>query len=1066
MRAPGVVIAAAGTVLIASVTLLLLCTGPSDAYYIGSDWVIDTDVTVENDVVTVRGHINIKDGGSLTLLNSTLEVDSRENTIKTLTVESTGNLYCYNSTIKNRYDYRYFFEVYNDTVFKDTTVRQLFGWNRNPGGIRLLGGNSHIFEKCLITDSSSYGIWTRCPLDISQTTISSTSWTRLQIDTDGQLRDFDFYIQNCTFRGNVGDPYSTGIGLNDGYGGGWRRYVNISHCTFEGLTYGFNLANSWRNAYVDINHNVFDRCTVGSRVYVYFLDVNLDHNSYSVRGGGYGIYLYQGSYGNLTMHDENIRGDDPGDGTGLYLRGAGAVHHQIHDLIIWNTYYGIVHIYGPATIRDCYVNTTNVNFYATGGATFDIYTTEHTIGSGFVENTGGEIRAWQRLNVSSVRWSDGTPITEGTMLIVNGTNDTIATINLTKGESYVEFQRWLARRAYLHVNTVARPALFDIDTFFFAPELDILETEPQEIVFTDDYVPRITLPGYSDGHHVNRTYLLLEGDVIERGRGIARIEVILDDKPPGLANYVGEVWNFAILAVADGVYDLRVRALDKAGNEALLEFKGIIVDTMPPRIVFDTPVPRATNEPILTLNGTTEPGATLYLGSLTITPDETGRFGFEYPLIEGSNGLVILVQDRVGNWNQSVFSVFLDTITPILIVTSPKDGIISSQPVVFLSGRTDNDATITVNGENVPVSKGSFATELELPEGVNDLVVRAVDLAGNFAERTVTVTVDTTPPTLIIDSPEGGSARTVDSTYFITGRTDEEISNVFIDGDNRTTLPGEFAVPVPIEEGENTFKVVVVDLAGNRQEAIVVITRDTKAPDYRIEVTVKDGTIVQSGTDRFATEDTLVFHVTDDEKAVFREANNVHTGTGTLQFEVTLEEGRNDITVTVEDELANVADPFQYTVTYDPTPPSLIITSPQDGFVTEDAEVRITGITDGGEIKVWVADVPAGVRADGSFEIVVPLEHGDNTFHIKARDKAGNVEETDITIKRKKTEEVADTSIGMYAVFLVVGLVIGIVLMMVRGAVGRGGEPIPVRREPGAQPEGPPERPKGGWEEY
>jgi hypothetical protein len=1066
MRAPGVFIASAGIVLIASVTLLLVCTGPSDAVYIGSDWVVDTDLTYENDVVTVRGHINIKSGGSLTLLNSTLEVDSREGSIKTLTVESTGNLYCYNSTIKNRYDYRYFFNVWNDTVFKDTTIRQLFGWNRNPGGIRLLGGNSHIFEKCLITDSSSYGIWTRCPLDITETTISGTSWTRLQVDTDGQLRDFDFYIQNCTFIGRVSNPYSTGVALNDGYGGGWRRYVNISNCVFEGITYGINLANSWRNAYVDINHNVFDRCTIGARVYVYFLDVNLDHNSYTVRGGGYGIYLYQGSYGNITMHDENIRAASLGDGTGLYLRGAGSVHHKIHDLIIWNTYYGIVNIFGPATIRDCYINTTNVNFYVTGGASFDVYTTEHTIGSGFVENTGGEIRAWQRLNISSVRWADGAPVTQGLMYILNGTNDTIATINLTMGENYVEFQRWLAKRAYLHINTVAVPALLDIDTFFFASELDILRTDPQEIVFTDDYIPRITLPGYSSGHHVNRTYMLLEGDVIERGRGIARIEVKLDDNTPGLANYVGEKWDFAFLSLADGVYDLKITALDKAGNGRVLVFTGIIVDTMPPMIVFDTPVPPATNWPILTLNGTTEPGATLYLGSLTITPDENGRFGFEYPLTEGSNGLVLLVQDRVGNWNQSVFSVYLDTITPILTVTSPEDGIIINQPVVFLSGRTDNDAEVTVNGKVVPVSKGSFATEMELPEGVNDLVVRAVDLSGNFAERTLTITVDTTPPMLIIDSPAGNSARTVDDTFFIAGRMDEEISNVFIDGDNRSTLPGEFAVQVPIKEGDNTFTVVVVDLAGNRNEAIVVITRDTQAPDYRIEVTVKDGTIVQSGTERFATEDTLLFHITVDEKAIFKEGNNVHTGTGTLQFEVTLEEGRNDITVAVEDELANVAEPFQYTVTYDPTPPDIIITSPQEGFVTEDAELQITGITDGGEIKVWVADVPAGVRADGSFEIIVTLDHGDNTFRIKARDKAGNVEEMDLTVKRKKTEEVADTSIGMYAVFLIVGLVIGIVLMMVRGAMGKGGGTMPEPMEPDVPPEEPPKRPKGGWEEY
>ena len=175
----------------------------------------------------------------------------------------------------------------------------------------------------------------------------------------------------------------------------------------------------------------------------------------------------------------------------------------------------------------------------------------------------------------------------------------------------------------------------------------------------------------------------------------------------------------------------------------------------------------------------------------------------------------------------------------------------------------------------------------------------------------------------------------------------------------------------------------------------------------------------------------------------------------------------------------NLANPYTYIITYDITEPEVTITFPADDFVTSDGEVTLRGVTDDARSKVWVNDIPVGIKSDGTFEMVVGLAWGDNTFEVRNLDRAGNEGDTSITINRKEKEEVQESSVGGLAMGIVVGLVIGIVIMYVvsrRGGDGKieefddaeSGPLTPPGREP-PQPPGPPgdDRPGGpGWEEY
>lgn len=126
-------------------------------------------------------------------------------------------------------------------------------------------------------------------------------------------------------------------------------------------------------------------------------------------------------------------------------------------------------------------------------------------------------------------------------------------------------------------------------------------------------------------------------------------------------------------------------------------------------------------------------------------------------LSDGKHTITVEVSDNDGNAAEAVSAVFtVDTVPPTLTVTDPVAGLITNNPALTVTGRT-NDATsspvgvaIALNGTqqgDVTVGRdGSFSKTVTLKEGTNSIVVTATDAAGKESSVTRSVKLDTTIP--------------------------------------------------------------------------------------------------------------------------------------------------------------------------------------------------------------------------------------------------------------------------------------------------------------------------------
>ena len=222
-----------------------------------------------------------------------------------------------------------------------------------------------------------------------------------------------------------------------------------------------------------------------------------------------------------------------------------------------------------------------------------------------------------------------------------------------------------------------------------------------------------------------------------------------------------------------GVYVVTAEATNTAGTAVTKTANLTVKETVKPVITISSPSNGAyiaSNQPNIVFTVTDETnGSGVKIDSLSVKID--GRAitsgitktaitnGYSVTvtpstLSDGSHTVTINCADNDGNRATEKSTTFtVDTVPPVLNVTSPDDGLITNKSTVVVAGTTNDSTsspvTLTVNGNKVSVgSNGSFSTTVTLSEGENTITIKAVDQAGKVSTVTRTVTLDSSTPVI------------------------------------------------------------------------------------------------------------------------------------------------------------------------------------------------------------------------------------------------------------------------------------------------------------------------------
>ena len=330
----------------------------------------------------------------------------------------------------------------------------------------------------------------------------------------------------------------------------------------------------------------------------------------------------------------------------------------------------------------------------------------------------------------------------------------------------------------------------------------------------DAGAPVITVLSPAEGEVTNQTTLTTTGTVSETGTGLASFTINGVDVP-----VTDGAFSYDFTPV-EGVQTITYQAADAAGQTATIT-RTITRDTVAPVVTITQPQDGVfLGTGAVTVAGTVEESGTGLVWVTVNGEDVPPGAAFEtvLELADGQYTVPVAAMDAAGNRGDASVSFAVDTAPPLLDVTAPAAGYITARPLTVRGTASDAGSGlqgVTVNGEPVTVGEdGSFALELDPPEGPLTLTVTATDRVGGATTVTREITVDTLPPDLHL---RPGPVLVDAETVTVAGLVADSAGAVTLtlDGQPVEVGPdGSFAVTLPLTVGENHAALTARDAAG------------------------------------------------------------------------------------------------------------------------------------------------------------------------------------------------------------------------------------------------------------
>ncbi|NMC06320.1 MAG: DUF2341 domain-containing protein, partial [Candidatus Lokiarchaeota archaeon] len=236
---------------------------------------------------------------------------------------------------------------------------------------------------------------------------------------------------------------------------------------------------------------------------------------------------------------------------------------------------------------------------------------------------------------------------------------------------------------------------------------------------------------------------------------------------------------------------------------------------------------------------------TLDGGSAVLLPANTS-----ITVPEGVHSIVFHANDTLGNLEAITRTFTVDASAPVVTITSPADSaLLSSNNVEVSFTATDitKDRTwYTVDGGAATIVTGNTIS-LSLMDGSHAITVFCNDSFGRISSDSVSFTIDSVGPFLMINTPELDSVLGSTSVALNVYVNDPELSTLWyvLDGGNPVIM--NFNTTITVADGVHSITFFANDTIGWTSSASTTFTVDSTCPVVTI-TSPADGTIQASGT--------------------------------------------------------------------------------------------------------------------------------------------------------------------------------------------------------------------------
>ncbi len=381
----------------------------------------------------------------------------------------------------------------------------------------------------------------------------------------------------------------------------------------------------------------------------------------------------------------------------------------------------------------------------------------------------------------------------------------------------------------------------------------------------------------------------------------------------------------------------------------------------------------------------------LHLINVTITVNgvvysarlQDGEFSAEVELIEGLNVIEVSAVDFFGNKGSAQVAITLDTIPPEIKIEGIEEGAYYNRDVSASISVFDAnllDARYTLDGE--PYTPGTPIAA----EGAHVVSAYAVDKAGNSASKSVSFTIDKTPPEVSIASPPQGAY--LRQRVSINGSAEDinlDFVSLRIDEKEVSNAPRYDWDTLGYADGNHTITLEAFDKAGNSASVSVDVIVDNTPP--QITITEPDKFYVRQNI----TIDAEIVEVNLERVSVRVDGDEASTSLPYLLETALYPDGNHTIEIYAFDKAGNY-DGKGVVINIDNTPPVVNIASPLDGSFAK-RSVDITGsVSDVNLLLYYLAidDVNVSNLLPYTWN-TLGYADGNHTLKLTAVDRAGNL---------------------------------------------------------------------------